>query len=192
MKKSEIDHVEETASSMEYRICLDLECGAKMTMLLFNEKEHRWLFEHRYIKSIQRRDPEVVNKYRLSVDYTNGKAGDLSLLMDIVFPNRRGKTFLFGVDVSDNSRLTVDFSYSPVPTSDGFIYKLKGFEIGCGKYVDLENLEAGLVRQIDFPFTVLDRIEPIGGVFKVPFLFSENEERYFVFPRTILRNGTGW
>jgi hypothetical protein len=61
----------------EYEINLNLECGAKLRILLFSNREHRWIFEHRFMqKEKQERleKPTLVNDTTLVVDYEKGIA----------------------------------------------------------------------------------------------------------------------
>jgi hypothetical protein len=164
----------------EYKIGLDLKSGAKLEMLMFSHDEHRWFFKNRYVERVEKKlheEPDMINDTTLVVDYKDGIAQNCELTMDIVFPPRRRKVFLLGVDVSINSKLNVTFQYDK---KEGF-YKMAKVDLGR-KVIDLEKMEQGLMKPVDFQFPVEDKIENKSGEYSFPFLKSDWKIDFFTFP----------
>ena len=169
----------------EYKIFLDLDNEARLEMLLFSHEEHRWLFRHHFVSPAGRRlgKPDMINDTTLSVNYDNGVAGEINVAMDIVFPKRMGKTFLYGLDISKDSHLFVEFEYE----KKGLLYQMKSIEAGNHGRLDFGDVKDGLVKQVNFPFPVRDRVEIESGTYRVPFLRSTGEEALFEFPEDYRR-----
>jgi len=166
-------------AEQDYSIHIPVASGARLEIRLFNESEHRWFFRHTFQSSVaQRREkPSIVNTMQLCVDYQEGISQECRLSMDIIRPERRGKTYLYGVDVSEGSHLFVTFYYE----KQRDFYRMKKVDMGS-RIVDLDTLGEGLLQRIEFPFPVKDRIENEFGTYKVPFLRKEGEEAFFEFP----------
>ena len=167
----------------EYNINLDLESGASLKMLLFDSKEHRWIFEYRYVfpdSGEKLEEPKLINDTKLVVNYENGAAQDIRLTMNTIRRDRVGKKFYLGVDISKNSKLCIEFLYEKKDD----LYRLNCIDLGLkrGK-IDLSSQKEGLVKPFDFPFPIKDRIENEFGEYKVPFLRKNGEEAFFEFPK---------
>ncbi len=170
----------------EYGIKLRLDTGATLEMLLFSETEHRWIFKHRcvYPEALERSaQPLLVNHTTLVVDYDGGVAKDCKLSMDIIRPDRRGKTYFLGVDISEGSHLFAEFQYE----KQGDIYRLKTIDLGSHGRVELDALGEGLVKPVEVPFPIKDRVENEYGAYKIPFLKINGEQAFFQFPRDYRR-----
>ncbi len=170
----------------EYKAELRLDSSADLEMLIFNDKEHRWIFRHRYTHPENRErleKPTLVNDTRLVVNYGCGIAKDCNLFMDIVRPDRRGKEYIYGVDISKGSRLILEFVYE----KQDDLFRMKTLIVGAGKRVDLDSFGEGLVKPVDFPFPLKDRLESESGVYKVPFLKGNGEQAFFEFPQVYRR-----
>ena len=172
----------------EYRVEIPYGEHAGLNLLMFSHQEHRWLFEYRYVAGEDHK-VDILNKYRLVIDYTDGIAsGEVVLSMEIVFPERRGQEYLCGVDISRNSKVFIQFRYRKETGSDVPAYRLEEFEVGCGKVYKLENPEAGaLINPVEFPFEVRDRITRESGLFRVPFKVDETRSDDFSFPNNIVK-----
>jgi len=165
------------------RVKLELPDGSKLDKLIFNHIEHRWIFENYFSFPEQRQlgeNPELVNTTKLVINYENGIAKDCDLSMDIIMPNKRGKTYFVGVDISKDSHLFAQFKYE----KQNGLYKLKLIDLGMHGRVDLDSLEGGLMPSGEgqFPFPLLDPVINEQGVYKIPFLKSNSEEAFFEFP----------
>lgn len=166
----------------EYRANLRLSSDATLTMYMFSHKEHRWIYE--YTHAI--REGRVVvldNKQKLVVNYTYGDIStDVVLSMNITNYKRRGKEFFLGVDVSENSKLYIEFHYKKI----GDTLKLARIEQGAFKIFDLEN-SAGIIKPVNFPYTVMDKIPLYHGYYPVPFMRLDGGDGTFNPPDSILR-----
>jgi len=173
---------EQELSPREYKIELTLEGGANLNILIFNNTEHRWIFKNRYVlrkKDKQRGKPSLVNNTTLVVDYDSGYAQDCNLSMNIIRPDRRGKRYFAGVDISKGSHLFVEFIYEKT----GDLYRMKKVDLGIHGSVDLDSSGKGLVKQVNFPFPLKDQIENEFGTYRVPFLKNDGQTAFFEFPR---------
>ena len=102
---------EMSSDPTEYRVTLAMESGAELTMLMFDHKQHRSMFDYRFLSG-EGREFDIINEYKLVVDYQDGVlADDFVLSMNIVFPKRRGQEYLWGVDISKNSKVFIQFKY---------------------------------------------------------------------------------
>jgi len=142
----------------EYKVKLKLASGARLEMRMFNDTEHTWTFKYRYVHPKKDEGLEklaLVNRIALVVDYNGGIAQGCNLAMDIVRPDKRGKEFFLGVDISEGSRLFAEFTYE----KQGDLYRMKSANFGRHGRVDLDSLGEGLMKPIHFPFPLKDRLE---------------------------------
>jgi hypothetical protein len=166
----------------EYKVELELASGANLEMLMFSDTEHRWIFKHRYMHPEKRErleKPTLVNDTTLVVNYDGGVAQDCNLTMNIVRPDKRGKRYFLGVDISEGSHLFAEFIYE----KQGDLYRMKAVDLGMHGRVDLDSLCEGLVKPVDFPFPLKDSVENEFGVYRVPFLRNDGEQAFFEFPK---------
>ena len=98
--------------------------------------------------------------------------------MDITRPDKKGKEFFLGVDISKDSHLYIEFVYEKGER----LYRMKSVQMGARKRIDLDELGEGLVRQANFPFPLKDCIENEHGVYQFPFLKNDGEIAFFEFP----------
>lgn len=166
---------------MEYKINLKLESGANLEMLLFSSTEHRWIFGYNYTSPERRKigeNPFLANDTTLVVNYNKGTAQDIELSMDMIKPHKGGKEFLWGVDVSKDSRMYLGFQYE----RKGDLFQMKTVNMGI-RHINLDELGPGLVKPANLPFPLKDIIENKYGVYKVPFLRNDGEVANFEFPQ---------
>jgi len=168
----------------EYKVELELASGANLEMLMFSDTEHRWIFKHRYMHPENRKrleDSILVNDTTLVVDYEGGVAQGCNLTMNIIRPDKRGKKYLGGVDISKGSHLFLEFVYEKQED----IYRMKTADLGAHERVDLGSLSEGLVKPIDFPLK--DRVENKFGVYSIPFIGKDGKQALFEFPEDYRR-----
>jgi hypothetical protein len=172
----------------EYEFKLELANNSSLEMLMFSEMEHRWIFKNRYShpKSQKVREkPTLINDTTLVVNYVEGVAKEINLVMDITNLDKRGQEYYLGVDISPNSHLNLEFIYERM----GDLFRMKTLVWGVGKSVEIDSLGKGLVKPIDFPFPIKDRVENEFGIYRVPFLNDKDNDAqvFFEFPRDYRR-----
>lgn len=182
---------------MEHQIDLDLESGARLQLLLFSATEQTWTFKYRYIEhegEAIRGKVVLLNDYTLVVRYENGEVsgsgkpmpGDdrptfpVSLWMNVVFPKKMGQVYAYGMDISPGSKGFFQFEYGALGDS----LLLREIRVGASKRMEIKSLpdSQALIKQLPFPFPVLDKIEPEFGKYSVPFFRSDGGVRHFGFP----------
>jgi len=169
------------ARMRDYLIELKLADNVLLKMHLFDNREHRWIFSHRFVKREQDKalgNPLLVSNTKLVVNYWGGVSKDCSLQVHFVRPDKRGKTFVFGVDISEGSQKFIEFLYEK---SDQ-IYRMKEVVVGAKKRIDVGALEEGLVPSRDLPFPLLDEVAQEYGGYKFPFLKEDGGVGFFEFP----------
>jgi len=191
------DQDESLISDTGYMVEWLLVNGSRVKMLLFNRRQHRLTFSYnyrKYPKGEARGQPHVVNEIRLVVDYLDGLVISCALSMHVIFPARLGKVYAYGVDISPGAKTFLQFRYERqmLPDKeDKFFFQLVELEIGCGRIIDLRPKggpgSKALMRPVEFPFPVCDRIVAEFGQFRVPFLDNDHQEQFFVFPRSIIQ-----
>lgn len=175
-----------TREIKDFKIPLKLSSGAYLEILIFDQPEfpdpeHRWIFRYRYVTPAEHRRgeaPDLINRVTFAVDYLDGIAGKCDLSMNMVVPERRGKNYLWGVDVSPNSVLDLNIRYK----NEEGVYRAKVVEEGADVGIELDEREEGLIKPVEFPFPLEDRVEIQHGVYKFPFLLTGDEISYFKFP----------
>jgi len=181
-----------TDKMLDYQMKMPLKNGGTLTTLVFeHEPQVTWTFQYRYRLT----DPEslgqarMVNDLRFVFAYVEGVIkGDLTLSMHVVIPERLGKKYVAGCDISPGAKTFIQFHYRP--EDEG--YRLYKIEVGARKVLNLDELDPNVpVKPMDFPFPVPDRIERAFegevGPFVLPFLASDGETREFHFDDSILR-----
>lgn len=175
---------------IEHQVDLVLASGASLKILYFSDREMRWIFAYDYRGEWRRlgEAPDLVNQVRLTADYTSGLlANSLVLSMHVVVPRRLGKQFFFGVDVSPGAKTYLEFHYQH---DDNTLlapeYRLIEIRKGARERVLLGGSNASLIKQIEFPFPVPDRL-PMEGLIKVPFLLNSGTIGHFELPARTLR-----
>jgi len=169
----------------KYEINLELKSGASLTQLLFDHSEHRWIFEYTYD---ERKGRKLLfrNDYKLYVDYQEGLINRVNLTMNMVYPEKLGKQFLFGVDISQGSKLFIEFEYEMLTNEEELLFQLNSMQIGATQYIDFKQ-DPGLFTPIDYPFPVNDKVNNEFGEFKVPFKNSNGFIDNFRFPKSIIK-----
>ena len=129
-------------------------------------------------------EPCLINNISCYVNYLDGIAQKCSLSMDIKRPDKRGKEFWYGIDVSPGSQICLEMEYE---RQDNLFVANTG-NLRCnGSNLDLLPKTPGLVKPIEFPFPVTDRIEKNLGKFHVPFLRNDGQIDNFEFPESYKR-----
>jgi hypothetical protein len=178
-----------------YQISLLLANQSHLEMILFSHRHQRWIMTYNYRQYPEGQthgQPDLVNEIKLVVEYLDGVVASVGLSMHVIFPNRLGQVYAYGADISPGAKTFLQFHYEKavLTESSHFFFRLIGLEIGCGKKFDLRpsttGQAGGLIKPVNFPFPVLDRIEKDCGQFKIPFLDNNQEIRHFEFPCTIL------
>lgn len=168
----------------QYKIELPWGDEAVLNIHLFNSSEHRWKFKHRYTESGEKiGEPKIVNNLSLLVDYLDGVSQECELNMDIIRPENRGKVFFAGVDISPNSHIILGITYEK---QESGIYLMTKVDMGRHGVINLKNEKGGLIKAVDFPFPVKDRIENESGFYYVPFLERTGRESSFRFPENYI------
>lgn len=191
------DQDESLVKDASYVVKWLLANGSRVKMLLFNRRQYRWTFSYNYReypKGEARGQPHVVNEICLVVDYLDGLVISCALSMHVIFPARLGKVFAYGADISPGAKTFLQFRYErqALPDKENkFFFQLVELEIGCGRIIDLRP-KAGpgskaLMRPVEFPFPVCDRIVAEFGQFQVPFFDNDHHEQSFAFPQSIIK-----
>ena len=165
---------------LQHEITVTLASGAKLTLLYFSDRELRWIFSYDYIgEKVPGAAPDVVNKTRLVANYEAGLlTSQLVLSMHVVIPARLGQQFFAGVDISPGAKTYLEFTY------ERFDEAFRLVEIGKGARasVRLTDVDPAIVRPIEFPFPVSDRIAIEFGAIHVPFLTNQGDIAHFDLP----------
>ena len=99
--------------------------------------------------------PEMVYYSWVSARYNSiGRLVDFSLNVDTVWPKKRGQQYAWGVDISPGSHLFLVFNY----VREGDAMVLTSVEKGASPPIDLRGGQEGLIKPIEVPFPVLDRV----------------------------------
>ncbi len=178
----------DTALSKEYHVILHLGDNVWLEMLMFSHQEHRWIFKHlRRQRAADQQTVLLAQDTRLVVNYRDGVVEpELVLHVNLVLPQKRGRLFVYGVDISPGSKVNLTFVYQLTGTDQDAQYRLVRIENGLEVF-QLDNLEPALVKQVAVPFPLLDTIPNVRGVYRVPFLASDGSEHRFTFPHNICR-----
>lgn len=183
------------APPLEHLLRFPLAGGGAVRVLAFNLRE--WALEWHYIYTKRDGDEphgDVVlyNEMRVHARFTDGKIDDkLTVTMHVVLPQRLGREFFAGVDISPGAKTFLEFGYARKGSAFCLIEIVQGAG-GPGKHWTIDTPEmprAGLRKQIDFPFPVLDRIELRYGSYEVPFLRDDGLIEHFDIP-VATRRGT--
>jgi hypothetical protein len=174
---------------LEHAIDLVLASRARLKILYFSDREMRWIFSYDYRGERRPGEmPDLVNDVQLTAEYAEGLlAPALVLSMHVVIPARLGQQFFAGVDISPGAKTYLEFHYQ---RDDNTIvspeYRLIAIQKGARAQVLLGDRKASLVRQIEFPFPVPDRIE-IHDRLRVPFRLDDGTISHFELPVRTLR-----
>lgn len=178
---------------LEHEIDLKLASGAALKLLCFSDREQRWIFSYDYVgENDPGTAPEVVNKVRLTANYESGLlTSQIVLSMHVVIPSRLGQSFFAGVDISPGAKTYLEFIYSaPISHVDnrvGDAFRLVEICKGARDRVSLTDTGPGIVRPIEFPFPVPDRLPIEYGELRVPFRTNKGDLAYFELPTRTLR-----
>jgi hypothetical protein len=189
-----------TDDPTQHKIDLKLASGAQLTLLYFSDRELRWIFAYDYIgEKDPGTAPEVVNKVRLVADYDAGfLTSTLVLSMNVIIPARLGQQFFAGMDISPGAKTYLEFTYErrvgELLREEGANHDRSGDEFrlieickGARDRVRLTGLEPAIVRPIEFPFPIPDRISVDFGTLRVPFRTNQGNVAHFDLPTRTLR-----
>lgn len=170
---------------VEHEIKLDLASGAHLTILYFSDRELRWIFSYDYVGQ-KIWDPKIVNKAKLTADYADGLlAPQIVLSMHVVIPERLGKEFFAGLDISPGAKTYLEFNYEL--TSASAAYRLVEICKGARERVRIDVVDPALVQPVQFPFPVPDRVPIEYGKVRIPFRTNSDDVAYFDLPVRTLR-----
>jgi len=170
----------------EHEVRLLLASGARLKLLYFSDRDQRWIFSYSYVGDKKAgQAPDVVNDVQLTANYECGVlASPIILSMHVVFPDRLGQRYWAGVDISPGAKTYLEFTYERRAEE----YRLVEICKGASQRVKLEeDTRLGLIRQVEFPFPVLDRVYLEFGKYQLPFLTNEGAIREFELPERTLR-----
>ncbi len=175
---------------IEHQIDLVLASGAGLKILYFSDHEMRWIFSYNYRGERRPGEtPDVVNEIRLTAEYNEGRlATNFVLSMHVVIPARLGQQFFAGVDISPGAKTYLEFHYTQCKNAALKVIDYRLVEIckGARDRVRLDINEPAIVRPIEFPFPVPDRMELRDRV-SVPFRLDNGEISQFELPARTLR-----
>lgn len=181
-----LDELMPTTDPMQHEIMLKVASGASLKLLYFSDRELRWIFSYDYIgEKAPGAAPEVVNKVQLVANYEAGHlAEQLVLSMHVIIPARLGQQFFAGVDISPGAKTYLEFHYTKCKNAARKIVDYRLVEIckGACERVALDVNEPAIVRPIEFPFPVPDRIAIEFGSIHVPFLTNQGSIAHFDLP----------
>jgi hypothetical protein len=170
----------------EHEIRVLVANGASLKILYFSDREQRLIFSYRYVgEKKPGQQPDIVNDVQLTANYECGiLASPLVLSMHVIFPERLGQRYWAGVDISPGAKTYLEFTYERRPAE----YRLVEISKGASQRVKLdEHTRLGLIRQVQFPFPVLDRVPLEMDRFRLPFLTNSGEIADFDPPERTLR-----
>lgn len=202
---------------MSYQTRLDLACGLRLTQHFFSWDEMRWIFEGRFHWSDEA-DPhtsKIINEWKLLVDFKGGHLMPrFKVSMHVIVPERLGKQYFLGVDISPGAKTFLEFYYERpepvvarptgetdpywkgippqnIPRIPGPFY-LAEISQGARPPIDVRALTAehgpGLVKpiEVNFPFPIADRI-PWHHGYQIPFLDDNFEVAQVVVPESLIK-----
>jgi hypothetical protein len=178
---------------LQHEIDLKLASGARLTLLYFSDRELRWIFSYDYLgEKDPGAAPEVVNKVKLVANYEAGLlTSQIVLSMHVIIPERLGQNFFAGVDISPGAKTYLEFTYqAPISDDDnrvGDAFRLVEICKGARDRVRVCDIEPALMRPIEFPFPVPDRIPIDYGMLHVPFRTNQGSIAHFELPARTLR-----
>ena len=175
-----------TRDPLEHEITLALASGATLKLLYFSDREQRWIFSYDYVgDKAPGAQPAIANDVRVTANYVDGELADQFVLsMHVIVPSRLGQHYFAGIDISPGAKTYLEFSYERQDNA----YRLVEICKGARDRVNLANLKQALVRPIDFPFPVADRIPVDYGVLRVPFRRNHDVIGFFELPKRTLRS----
>lgn len=181
MKQSNADVKE----SLEHEITLALASGATLKLLYFSDREQRWIFSYAYVNDkAPSKAHDITNDVRLTANYADGQLDSpIELSMHVVVPARLGQRYFAGVDISPGAKTYLEFTYF----RSGHAFRLVEICKGARDRVCLSDQEPALMRPVEFPFPVPDRIVAEYGVLRVPFRQNGDTIAHFELPERTLR-----
>lgn len=152
---------------------------SEVSVLVFGDKEKtdKLLFQHDYILRGDQRDVTLRNFLKLWVTYTDHQISDVTLTMHVILPHRLGRQFYAGLDISHGAKTFLEFTTE----RRGDVFLVKEVVKGAG-FTRLRLDEPGMIKQVNFPFPVPNRLEPIEGVYQVEYLRNDGALDTFLFP----------
>lgn len=174
-----------TRDPLEHEITLGLASGATLKLLYFSDREQRWIFSYTYVgDKAPGKAPDIVNDVRLTANYTDGTIADrFELSMHVIVPERLGQRSFAGVDISPGAKTYLEFIYE----RDGSAYRLVEICKGAQDVVRLADQKPAIIRPVEFPFPVPDRIEIEFGTLHIPFRTNEDTFAHFDLRERTLR-----
>ena len=171
---------------------INLANGGEMEIRLFNRITQLHHYRYHYNqKDANRSKPKLVNRFQIHARYLKGVLHHMVTSMHIIFPERRGKMYLLGVDISEKSTFFFQFFYRCC-IEEGQVSYLKLFGIDSGAhFINISKLETESkthlqqTLEIVFPFPFPEKIEYDFGVYTYPFLTNNDKQEHFNIPHNI-------
>jgi hypothetical protein len=162
------------------QVTLDLENMVELTMHLHPWNEHTWVYRHTYRRANETNihsAPLMLCEWACTVGYSNGVIQPIiTIAMHIIIPERLGKAYAYGMDISPGAKTFLEFIYVQQPEGH---FLLSTVQKGCQPKVNLDQGK-GLMQPVEFPFPVPDRIQrprhengTIWGDYEVSYLYTD-------------------
>lgn len=172
---------------LEHEIHLPQADGGDLRILIFSDREMRWIFHHHYAsKKLPGRAPDVLCDVDLIAEYRDGRLHEpVVLTMHVVLPCRLGQKFFAGVDISPSAKTFLEFHYARQSST---VFHLVKICKGARERVVISDQTPALASPIDFPFPIPDVVHPQGDatggvdVLRFPFRASDDVLHYFEVP----------
>jgi hypothetical protein len=165
--------------AFKYKFELKNNVKASLVFDSHNSAESHINYDYSYTKTKGRRDVELIVEQRVHAKYSNGVLKDvLNVTYNIINPKNLGREFMFGIDVSTNSKVFLDINYTR--NLDGN-YAIN--EIHKGSlliYSATENNDTGLLNTVESPLDIETVIVNKHGCLNVPIAMTESDERLFI------------
>ena len=181
------EHRQTASDELTQQIELTLSSGANLRLLYFSDRTLRWIFSYHYVGEKKPGEtPAVINQVQLTADYAAGLLAPAFMLsMHVIIPGRLGQRYFVGVDISPGAKTYLEFSCKC--RDGGSEYRLVEICKGARERLLFEDHPTALIRPIEFPFPIPDRLSPKGSCLHVPFRLNSGEIAHFELPLSTLR-----
>lgn len=166
-----------------YRVPFDLGNGLKVDTLFFNRNETKLIYGSTFTDSVHgpgiRRiaKPSLVCEFSCIASYELGILKEFKIFVHVTIPERLGKVYAWGVDISPGAKTFVEFNYKIVVDEECRInlLKLEFVQVGSQPKIYLDDLE-GIMQPVNFPYPIENDLKVEFGKVNVPFLVTNHPE----------------
>lgn len=151
-----------------YKMVIEPHEDFTLSMLMHSHKEYRFFWEYHFVKRQDDKrfgEPIFSNKLQIMADYEKGKISNLELRMDLTNIKKRGVKYAWGLDISPDSKLFLEFRYKKHPKGWRLDEILKSCQSIWKYTLPQDKMGTEVVELIDFPFPVPDLLETKGGLY---------------------------